>query len=266
MLDALVAAIAGGQLEPDRELLLLIANPPAVSAGQRYLEHNMNRLFLAGEFPDGASAEHRRAQELMTLARQFLERAAPAVHLDLHTAIRGSRYRRFAISPRAADAVPGPWQRRLGDWGVQALVHNSCTRSTFAAYTCGHGAKESFTVELGRARPFRENFPEDLGPFAAGLWRYLGDSGPPAAPPGEPQGFGIEREIIKESAAFALALPADCENFDPVEEGQLLATDGEIQYRARAGEHILFPNAAVAAGERALLLLRATGPGGREET
>ena len=261
-LDALAAALVDGSLQPRRALLLLLGNPAAIVAGRRYVDANMNRLFLPGEAPAGATGERRRARLLMRHAADFLGTQAGAAHLDLHTAIRGSRYRRFAISP--GDAGQTPWPARLGAWGIEALVYNPRTRSTFAAWSALHCGARSFTVELGRARPFGRNYPQDLAPFRAGLRAFLrdGDGDPGAAGAAAPRAFAVSREIIKAREDFRLHLDPDCENFTPCAAGTLLASEGSRRYHARDQEHILFPNAAVAAGERALLLLRPDEPGG----
>ena len=256
LLDELAGALLAGELQPGCALLLVFANPAAIAAGRRFLSDNMNRLFVADRPVAHDGVEGRRARQLMQHVQAFLQGFGDTAHLDLHTAIRGSRYRRFAISPREAPSEH--WLARLGAWGVQAIVSNPRTRSTFAAWSASW-AGASFTIELGRVRPFGENYPGDIGAFRDGLWRFLATplAGSPLGRPGpKPIGFVISREIIKRSTDFALQLPADCENFTEMEAGCALASEYGTQYRATAGEHILFPNAQVANGERALLLIR----------
>ena len=66
--------------------------------------------------------------------------------------------------------------------------------------------------------------------------------------------FEIYQTINREQEDFTLHFADDVENFTDFPEGYLLATDGELEHRVKkAGEAIIFPNAGVAIGQRALL-------------
>ncbi|MEX1056207.1 MAG: succinylglutamate desuccinylase/aspartoacylase family protein, partial [Natronospirillum sp.] len=53
-----------------RPMLLILANPLAVAAGTRFIDHNMNRLFSVAE-PERGHAEAQRTVEIMTAVQAF---------------------------------------------------------------------------------------------------------------------------------------------------------------------------------------------------
>jgi succinylglutamate desuccinylase len=257
ILDRLVSALLAGDLVPDRDLLLILGNPPALRRQQRFLTENMNRLFGAAGTDDATGEERQRARRLAGHVAAFLDGArGEPLHLDLHTAIRGSRYRRFAICPDPADS---PARRRaiarLGAWGIEAVVLNPGTGSTFSAWSHRACGARSFTLELGSVRPFGANDLEEFRAFSDGLNAWLrGEQDDDSSAGPLPRVFRVTREIYRQTPDFRLHFDDSVANFTAFEAGALLASDGGEELRAAAGEHVLFPNAAVASGQRALLL------------
>jgi succinylglutamate desuccinylase len=85
-------------------------------------------------------------------------------HLDMHTAIRGSLYRQFALLPaHEEDFSPGFYQL-LQASGMDAIVRHTEAGGTFTHFTCEKFAAQSATLELGKVMPFGAN---DLSLFAA---------------------------------------------------------------------------------------------------
>ena len=71
--------------------------------------------------------------------------------------------------------------------------------------------------------------------------------------------FEIDQTINKYTEEFALNFADDVENFTDFPVGYVLATDGEVEHKVRTeGEAIIFPNAGVALGQRALLTVKPT--------
>lgn len=259
ILDGIVNDILQGKLVPACNLLFIFANPEALRAGTRFVEINMNRLFVENG-DDAPTPEHARAESLRAHVRRFATNgtnaAGPITHLDLHTTIRGSRVTRFAM---CADGEDSPARAKafeaLGQWGIEAVVISEKTRSTFAAWSFLQLGARSFTLELGRARPFGENDLTRFAAFETGIRDFIkgNERGPRAAP--LPAVFEVHREIMRETDSFELHFPDDVENFTPLDEGQLLATDGTTHVHAQSDERLLFPNAQVAKGQRALVLI-----------
>ena len=68
--------------------------------------------------------------------------------------------------------------------------------------------------------------------------------------------YEVYRSINKQTQDFKLHFADDVENFTSYPLGSLLATDGDLEYRVeREGEAIIFPNAKVAIGQRAMLMV-----------
>ena len=66
--------------------------------------------------------------------------------------------------------------------------------------------------------------------------------------------FEVHRAINRTQEAFSFSFGEDVENFTGFSKGALLAHDGETQYFAEVeGEAVIFPNANVALGQRAVL-------------
>jgi succinylglutamate desuccinylase len=71
-------------------------------------------------------------------------------HLDMHTAIRGSLYRQFALLPaHEEDFSPGFYQL-LQASGMDAIVRHTEAGGTFTHFTCEKFAAQSATLELGK--------------------------------------------------------------------------------------------------------------------
>ena len=69
--------------------------------------------------------------------------------------------------------------------------------------------------------------------------------------------FEVHRAINRTQEAFSFSFGEDVENFTGFSKGALLAHDGETQYFAEVeGEAVIFPNANVALGQRAVLTER----------
>ena len=259
LLDELLQALAGGDLKPRARMLFVFGNPEAIRRGERYLQHDVNRLFN-GRHQQFSGPEALRACELERLVANFFsvpERTR--LHYDLHTAIRGSRIEQFALYPFRPGCEPSPLQlARLHQAGMQAVLLQNRTSTTFSAYTREQFECEAFTLELGKARPFGQNQQVDLSRLRATLWQLIeGDETPREAVAEGLQLFRVSREIIKHTDAFELHLAANVENFTELDQGMLLAEDGPGKrwQVEEQGARIIFPNPKVANGLRAGILI-----------
>ncbi|KKO46598.1 succinylglutamate desuccinylase [Arsukibacterium ikkense] len=265
---AIVQDILTAHLVPKVRLLVLFGNPAAINAGSREITENLNRLF-SGYHSKGAgliNAERHRAKALEQYVSQFYQQL-PVTSLatrnrslyDLHTAIRGSRFEKFAVYPYLHGK---PWQQAefvfLAACDVNTVLLMQTPATTFSYYAShSHGAN-SFTIELGKVKPFGQN---EMARFAKAndALRALIRAEPVKAAPFASSQFNIYqvyRSIIKQTQDFKLHFADDIENFTCYPPGTLLATDGDIEYRVeRQGEALIFPNANVAIGQRAMLMV-----------
>lgn len=261
LLDLLLRDIARGDLVPRARILFLFGNPEAMRRGERYIEQDVNRLFN-GRHEQTSGFEALRACELERLADSFF--SVPdryRVHYDLHTAIRGSKIEQFALYPwKEGRAHSRRELGRLQAAGMRAVLLQNKSSIVFSSYTYDKLDAESFTLELGKARPFGQNEQVNLTLLEIVLTELIEGSEFEFEFDYSLQGlqlFSVAREIIKHSDAFQLNLPADVENFSELAQGYELATDLEDSRWVveEQDARIIFPNPKVKNGLRAGILI-----------
>ncbi|MDN0074262.1 succinylglutamate desuccinylase [Crenobacter sp. SG2303] len=256
VLAGIVADLLAGRLTLAVDLQVLFGNPDAMRVGERYLDYDMNRLFNGAHQQQPLARESARAAQLEAQADAFFSSSptgARRLHYDLHTAIRGSVYEKFAIYPFLHEREHNQEQLEwLTACGVNTVLLHSAPANTFSYYTSRHHLADSFTLELGKARPFGEN---DLTRFAGidvALRALVSGQQPPRSADDSLHLFRAKYNLIKASDAFRLHLADDVENFTTLPDGFLIAEDGDTRYVASGGEErILFPNPKVQNGLRA---------------
>lgn len=261
MLAQLVSGLAAAPQQLAVDLLLVVGNPEAIARQRRFIEVDLNRLFAAERGALDSSAEAARADAIMQASAAFFARArGPKWHLDLHTAIRPSRYPTFAIVP---EAIPDAGKLLLRHWlahaGIEAEVISGCSAGTYSAYSAQQCAAISATLELGQVGTLGRNDRSlFLRPQAALDALLRADPAALAAPAAGdlPRRFTVTQEIIKHSDAFRMECDRNTRNFTALQQGQLIASDGAAAYRVQqAQEYILFPNPEVRVGLRAGLMV-----------
>ncbi|PAU58261.1 succinylglutamate desuccinylase [Pseudomonas indica] len=261
LLDRLVQGVARGELRPRARVLFLLGNPDAMRRGERYVEHDINRLFC-GRHEESSGFEALRAAELERLATSFFSKPGRTrLHYDLHTAIRGSKIEQFALYPyREGRAHSQRELARLKAAGIEAVLLQNKTGITFSSFTYAHLEAEAFTLELGKARPFGQNGIVKLDRLETLLEQLIEGREAESEEDGGLDGmqlFTVAREIIKHSEGFRLHLPDDIENFSELPVGYLLAEDiADTRWVIEEeGARIIFPNPKVKNGLRAGILV-----------
>lgn len=264
----LVQDLILGKLTLEHRLLVLFGNPAAMNAGKREITENLNRLF-SGHHSLGeglVNAERLRAKALEGYVTRFYneQRVTKMVPrnrylYDLHTAIRGSRFEKFAVYPFLHGK---PWQKAqfefLRECDVTTVLLMQTPASTFSYFAANTHGADAFTIELGKVRPFGQN---DMSRFAKArqTLRALVSEAEVATQPfveADFQLYQVYRAINKQTDAFVLNFADDVENFTSYPVGTVLATDADIEYRVeQQGEALIFPNAKVAIGQRAMLMV-----------
>lgn len=254
-----VDALSRAPRELKVDLMLCVGNIDAIASGKRFIDADLNRMFrlergdLAGAFEAG------RADALIDATRAFFDGAGPQRwHLDLHTAIRASRYPKFAIVPELIAAQPrGRLIEWLGQGGIEAVIMNPKSAGTYSYWTAEqHGAAAS-TVELGRIGTLGQNDLSQFAAMSAALHALL--RGLPAPDGTMPLVFDTAQSITKLSDAFSMSFGRDTENFTPLKKGETIATDGDTVYTVQHDEEfVVFPNPDVRVGLRAgIMVVRA---------
>ncbi|SDE74618.1 succinylglutamate desuccinylase [Massilia sp. PDC64] len=253
-------ALAQAPRELAVDLMVCVAHVDAIAAGRRFIDADLNRMFRTTRHDLVNTVEAARADELVAATAAFFDASGPMrLHLDLHTAIRASRYPAFALVPAlvaqpARDALVA-W---LGTAGTEAVILNPTPGGTYSYWTAAqHGAAAS-TVELGRVGALGGN---DLVRFdaahraVAALLR-----GRPRTEGPAPLVFDTVRTITKLSPGFSMRAGRDTANFTPLHKGDVTATDGGTVYMVeQEGEYLVFPNPDVRVGLRAGIVVRRRG-------
>ncbi|WP_371194534.1 succinylglutamate desuccinylase [Glaciecola sp. SC05] len=254
--NKMISDIADGSLLVSHRVMFIFGNLPAIALQTRFIEENLNRLFA----PDvsGMSAEVPRAKVLMHAVSDFFADAkGERHHYDLHTAIRASKNEKFAVYPYLHGLPYSKLELQfMSDCGVNTILLSQSSTATFSYYSSRYHNAHTFTVELGKVKPFGEN---DMARFASAdnmFRRLLQEPVLNLTPYNECplQLYEVNQVVDKHHEDFALHFSDDTANFTDFPKGTLLASESGQEYRAQVdGEAIVFPNADVAIGQRAML-------------
>ena len=247
--------------QPDQlavNLMIVVGNPLAIAQAQRFVEADLNRQFHDEVGEIAMTYEVARAHQIMQASRAFFSAMrGPRWHLDLHTAIRASYYSTFAIMP---DSIELPQRQALlqllGHAGIGAVIINRSRAGTFSAFTARACGATSATLELGQVSALGRNDMTKFADVRTTLMSLLRGSAQVAVQTSTPIIFQTTQEIIKTTADFALSFSSSTPNFTRFAPGSIIATDGGLVHRVGTYEaHVVFPNAAVQIGQRAVMLV-----------
>ncbi|GAB4528215.1 MAG: succinylglutamate desuccinylase [Parvularculaceae bacterium] len=263
IVEGLASELLRGELVPRNRTLLIIGNPIAMIKGRRFDIENLNRLFN-GKHAGLDHHEARRAARLEAAVREFYEagRGETRRHYDLHTAIRGSVHKKFAIYPYPDGR---PWDKSQLEFflssGIDTILLGHQPSGTFSYFTSHQFEAHGFTVELGQVRPFGENDMAEFAAITGNLRRLIAGEPVPRKPfdNADFNLFEVIAELIKKSENFRLNFPEDGKNFTEFKAGYQLTEDIDGGYRIeRDGDAIVFPNSKVPVGQRVALIVRQT--------
>ncbi|KAF2071832.1 hypothetical protein CYY_006849 [Polysphondylium violaceum] len=242
-------------------LLLIFGNPQALRENKRYIHADMNRMF-GGRWQKilHATDESRRVDLLEQTMIQFFDKQdGGKIHLDMHTAIRGSHHIRFGVLP----VRPIPWEQDqkflnwLGVAGLEALVFHQSPLGSFSHFSCDRFNALSCTMELGKALPFGQNNLTQFTSTQKAITQLIstGSLLQDDAIHSPPLQYKVVQQIIRSNhQSFQLLVSPDTFNFTPFPKGTRLSQHDDT-FVQKETEYILFPNPNVAVGLRAALLL-----------
>lgn len=266
MLAHLLSELAESPQQLAVDLMVVVGNMAAIAQGRRFIDADMNRLFLADSADRGelaAVAEAARADVIMQATEAFFAAAnanAQKWHLDLHTAIRLSHYPTFAIVP---EPISDTGKQALTNWlahaGIGAMVMSPKSAGTYTAYTARQFGTVSGTVELGQVGTLGKNDASLFIKPKAALDALLRADAQVLSVPvagSLPHVFRVAQEIVKLSDDFRMAFDRSTQNFTPLQQGAVIASDGATVYCVQhAEEFVVFPNPDVRIGFRAGLMV-----------
>jgi succinylglutamate desuccinylase len=272
--SSLIKQLILGELPLEHRVLFLFGNPASINIGQRFVEENLNRLFSGGHSKDqgqGAgliNKERHRALLLENTVRDFFiagseqlslhsNKRVERFHYDLHTAIRGSKNDKFSVYPFRHNK---PWVKSQLQFmlacGVNTILFSNAPTTTFSYFSANEFDADSFTVELGKVMPFGENDMNNFAKVKSSLTALISCTSVELSPykAEDFSFFEIDQIIERHHENFMLHFSDDVENFTDFPIGSVIATDGNEEIKTRKeGEAIIFPNANVAIGQRAML-------------
>ncbi|XQW86255.1 succinylglutamate desuccinylase [Thalassotalea piscium] len=265
----LIQQLILGKLQLAERVLFIFGNPPSMNIAKRFVEENMNRLFSGGHSQDqgkGAgliNQERIRAKLLEETVSEFFQQGAlisenrSRCHYDLHTAIRGSKNDKFAVYPFRHGQ---PWKKEqlslMQACGIDTILLSNSPTTTFSYFSSNEFGADAFTVELGKVMPFGQNDMRKFTQVKATLTALITGESLNLKPFDEDDFhiYEIHQIINRTHENFKLNFADDVENFTDFPKGSVLAFDGDLKVRTEVeGEAIIFPNADVAIGQRALL-------------
>jgi len=262
IVNQLVSEIVLGKTTVQNRTLFIIGNPVSMNISQRFEKENLNRLFCQKFKNIAPCYERERAEKLEQYVTDFFENGSESserLHYDLHTAIRPSKYEKFAIYPYKEDKNWDLQQLEfLRQSGVSTILFGHAPSGTFSYYSSATFGAHAFTVELGKVLPFGQNDMTRFKAMTDNLRQLIsGDEIALAAFDNNNFTlFEVLGDITKETDNFRLLIDDDVSNFTDFVVGTQLSQDEQTNYvTKRTGESIVFPNAKVANGQRAGLMV-----------
>jgi len=254
--NQLVSAILKGEITTTHRVLFIFGNLDAMVIAERFVEENLNRLF--SREINSTSLEGKLAQQIMKIVDSFFDSAkGDKFHYDLHTAIRPSKNEKFAVYPFLHGGQYSKDQLRfLSACDVNTILLSQTPTATFSYFSSFNYEAHAFTVELGKVKPFGQNDMSSFTAVTRMLTELLSESNLqlPEFSECPIEIFSVNQVIDKHYDDFKLHFADETANFTAFSKGQIFASETSTTYKAEFdGEAIVFPNANVAIGQRALL-------------
>jgi succinylglutamate desuccinylase len=219
------------------KLLLAFANPPAIAANVRSLNKNMNRLFIEGN--TGSDPEDERAKELM----KALDTCDALLDLHMFHDDAGAPF--VICEENALDIA------RLFDVDVISTNWDKTEPGAADGYMYRQG-KIGICVECGpisKAAQYKDLAIRTIFQYL----KYFCMTDEKVEYSTKPKRIiKADHTVYKSSEKFVLA--KNLHNFEKLEDGQILATDGDKRYIGHSGESIIFPYYQADVGEEAYII------------
>jgi succinylglutamate desuccinylase len=260
IIDDLLRDLALGNLHIRRPLLIIFGHIEAMKKQERFLDFNLNRLFSGLHQKNPQAMESPRAIELEKAVSNFFSRFGKGLHLDLHTAIRPSHLKRFAVYPTLDNQYPSLVEiDMLKAMGIEGLLLSNESAATFSAFSARVCECQAYTLELGKVEPFGKNNREDFISAQKTLEALIEGRSERGLPNKTENSalkvFKVVHEMIKEDDNYIFHVPEDYANFTPLTDGTPLESTSKGTLRAKENQAIVFPNSKVKIGQRSGLLI-----------
>ncbi|MXP68001.1 succinylglutamate desuccinylase [Pantoea sp. Aalb] len=267
LLARLIASLSKNTQRLNCALLIIFGNLPAIKLGKRYIHSDMNRLFFNHnqyEKLEKSINEVQCVNLLKEAVQKFLDNISlydniPCYHLDMHTTIRDSYFKQFALLPHNANSYNKSFFELLFSCKLNAIVQHNSPNGTFSYYLSKHFGVQSCTIELGKAKSFGLNNLTLFQSIEFAIKSLISGDNFIKEIKKIIRWFLVVESIIKTKDNFRLNLKPEIKNFTQLKPGYIIAYDDNHIWRINNdAPWILFPNSDVAFGLRACLLLRST--------
>ncbi len=257
IINDIITSIENNSLKCIHHTLFIFGNPKAMNIEKRFYTENLNRLFARKLDTKEDNYEVRRAKEIINILDDFYQSTTKKIHYDLHTAIKPSELKKFAIYPYSKENPIDPEQLGfLEKSGIDAVILSDDIATTFSYHSSSLYNAASFTLELGKVERFGENDRENFKEIEATLREILAGKYQEIREISKLKIFEMEVEIIKHDESFTFSFDDNLPNFSKFQDGELVSKDQSEEIRAKGNEQrIIFPNAGVEIGERAGLII-----------
>mgnify|MGYP001199317002 CR=1 FL=1 len=265
IVNDIVKDILSGVLELKNPLLVIFGNLEAMKAQKRFIKDNLNRMFSGAHRNYLANkVEAPRAKEIEKCISDFFRKFSDIkkVHYDLHTAIRASKYPRFAVYPflNGERKYSKEQLKILSLMGIQAVLFMHKFSTTLSYYSSTEHGADAYTLELGKVKKFGENNRQDFN-AAEVVLRSLVSGKVLSTPSTLPKLCLVKTELIRHEEEYNFLISDDTANFTEYKKGEVLAKDTVETYIVEEdGEMIAFPNGNVKVGQRSGLIMKEVSP------
>lgn len=260
VVNNLISDILQNKVSVKNRVLFILGNQQSMKQATRFVEHNMNRLFNGNHKKPGLKPGYEidRAAKLERSIDQFfsLSTTSQKLHLDLHTAIRGSFRERFAIYPYSDKrSLSNHGLEVLAACNVNTVLIMETSGPTFSSHSGLHWGAQSFTVELGQVAPFGQNDLPHYSDVKQTLENLVSGKSLTSDPAAVDQ-FRVSQEILHTGSEFEINISESGFNFTNFGPGNWVWKDKDSVFNVKEKtQYLVFPNTKVAKGERAGLLV-----------
>jgi succinylglutamate desuccinylase len=230
---------AAENLTPERGTVYFVeANPEAIEKNVRLIGKNLNRCFLRGN--TGDAPEDRRARELMALLDEC------DALLDIHSTI-SREATPFIICEK--DAFPLAKQL---DFPIISAGWDALEPGGTDGYMFNRG-KVGICIECGSVFDSKAQEARARSSVVRFL-AYFGVIPELEAAPNSARKKLVRVYRVGHKKSEDVSFLRDYADFEPLAAGEVFARDGDIEYKANAGDCIIFPHANGPVGSEIFLI------------
>ncbi|MCP4911663.1 MAG: succinylglutamate desuccinylase [Oligoflexia bacterium] len=247
------------RMEVKSRMLFIYGNIEAMKESKRELYFNMNRMFSGNhQTLDEKEWETKRSVVIENVLKDFFQNQGTGWHFDLHTAIRKSMIKRFAVAPMKGTDYSNEEKNVLKNFGIEAVLYMQSKATTLSYYSVNECQANAFTLELGKVEKFGNNKREDfkraeeaIRKIVCGNFKELFRD-----ESSELKEFVVKNELLKDHDQYQLLIENNTPNFTSYPKGSVIHKSPLGDYLTTGEEFIVFPNQNVPVGQRTGLMLQ----------